>query len=188
MADFSNTRINMALFQQLEKIASQTKRLMPLATGDQRRRSERVLLLALALEPVENWKGEPSSSFAAASGTGDQGRKPWESISVSPERGAEFKEENLATPHTAAQPVAAGVSDDEELDVSPQALCRCGDCKPFGSLTSKPNACSWGVPNATKERKALRQRCALFTHPNGYQPLLDCAEEDSRVDTATNEP
>ena len=72
--------------------------------------------LALALEPVENWKGEPCIKLRCGVWHREtKAGKPWESISVSPERGAEFKEEDLATPHTAAQPVAAGVADDEEL-------------------------------------------------------------------------
>ena len=45
--------------------------------------------------------------------------KPYESISVSPEKGAEFKEDDLATPHTAAAkpPLVATtvVADDEEI-------------------------------------------------------------------------
>ena len=61
----------------------------------------------------------------------------------------------------------------------PQALCRCGDCKLFGSLVSQPNACSWGVPECNKGADSTHaDRCPLFTYPNGYQPLLDCAEED----------
>ena len=59
-----------------------------------------------------------------------------------------------------------------------QAQCRCGDCKLFGSLASQPNACSWGVPESKGADSTFARQCALFTYPNGYQPLLDCAEED----------
>ena len=60
----------------------------------------------------------------------------------------------------------------------PQASCRCGDCKLFGSLISQPNACSWGVPESKGADSTFARECALFTHENGFQPLLDCPEED----------
>ena len=60
----------------------------------------------------------------------------------------------------------------------PQAQCRCSDCKLFGSLASQPNACSWGVPESKGADSLFARQCALFTYPNGYQPLLDCPEED----------
>ena len=60
----------------------------------------------------------------------------------------------------------------------PQAQCRCGDCKLFGSLVSQPNACSWGIPECKGAESAFAQECALFCHENGFQPLLDCPEED----------
>ena len=60
----------------------------------------------------------------------------------------------------------------------PQAQCRCSDCKLFGSLASQPNACSWGVPESKGADSTFARQCALFTYPNGYQPLLDCPEED----------
>jgi hypothetical protein len=117
MADFSNTRINMALFQQLEQDRKSDK--SPQATGSIEisvADLNEFFSLALALEPVDNWKGEPVIKLRCGVWHREtKNGKPWESISVSPERGAEFKEEDLATPHTAAQPVAAGVADDEEL-------------------------------------------------------------------------
>ena len=117
MADYSNTRINMALFQQLEQDRKSDK--APNATGYLEisvADLNEFFSLALALEPVENWKGEPCIKLRCAVWHREtKAGKPWESISVSPDRAAEYKEEDLATPHTAAQPVAAGVADDEEL-------------------------------------------------------------------------
>lgn len=55
---------------------------------------------------------------------------------------------------------------------------RCGDCKLFGTLASKPNACGWQIPECTGAKGTFASECPLFTYPNGYQPLLDCAEED----------
>ena len=60
----------------------------------------------------------------------------------------------------------------------PQALCRCGDCKLFGSITTKPDACGWNIPECTGKSGTFAEKCPLFTYANGYQPLLDCAEED----------
>ena len=119
MADFSNTRINMALFQQLEQDRKSDK--APNATGYLEisvADLNEFFSLALALEPVENWKGEPCIKLRCGVWHREtKAGKPWESISVSPERGAEFKEEDLATPHTAAAPLVAAtvVADDEEL-------------------------------------------------------------------------
>ena len=117
MADFSQTKIRMSLFQQAEDKRSSDK--SPHATG-----SLEILVsdlaeffsLALALKPVDNWKGEPCIKLRCAVWHRDtKDGRPWESITVSPERAAEFKEEDLATPHTAApQLVAATVVDDDE--------------------------------------------------------------------------
>lgn len=60
----------------------------------------------------------------------------------------------------------------------PQASCRCGDCKLFGSLATQPDACGWGIPECRGEQSTFAKECSLFTYPNGYQPLLDCPEED----------
>ncbi len=117
MADYSNTRINMALFQQLEEDRKSDK--APNATGSLEisvADLNEFFALALALEPVENWKGEPCIKLRCGVWHQEtKAGKPWESISVSPERGAEFKEDDLATPHTAAKPLAAVAADDEEL-------------------------------------------------------------------------
>ena len=64
------------------------------------------------------------------------------------------------------------------MDNPPQAQCRCGDCKLFGSITTKPDACGWEIPECKGAQSTFAQRCSLFTYPNGYQPLLDCLEED----------
>ena len=60
----------------------------------------------------------------------------------------------------------------------PQALCRCGDCKLFGSLATKPDACGWSIPECRGADSTFARECSLFCYSNGYQPLLDCPEED----------
>ncbi len=107
----------MALFQQKEE--KRVSERAPHATGSLEisvADLHEFFSLALALEPVDNWEGVPVIKLRCAAWHREtKGLKPFESISISPEKGAEFKEEDLATPHTAAQPVAAGVADDEEL-------------------------------------------------------------------------
>ena len=119
MADYSNTRINCKLFQKLEKERSSDK--APNATGfieipvaD----LNEFFSLALALEPVDNWKNEKVIKLRVAAWHRDtQNGKPYESLSISPERGAEFKEEELTEPYTKQAPLVAAtvVADDEEL-------------------------------------------------------------------------
>ena len=117
MADYSNTRINLSLYQKLESERSSDR--APHATGNLEIKVEDLnefFSLALALKPVENYKGDQVIKLRCAAWHREtRANKPYESLSISPEKGAEFKEEDLATPHTAAQPVAAGVADDEEL-------------------------------------------------------------------------
>ena len=119
MADFSNTRINMSLFQQKEEERKSDR--SPHATGSLEitvADLNEFFSLALALEPVDNWKGEPCIKLRCGVWHKDtKTGKPYESISVSPERAAEFKEEDLITPHTAKAPLVAAtvVADDEEL-------------------------------------------------------------------------
>ena len=120
MADYSNTRINCKLFQKLEEERTSDK--APNATGFVEisvADLNEFFSLALALEPVDNWKGEKVIKLRCAAWhreTNKQG-KPFESISISPEKGAEFKEEDLATPHTAQPPLVAAspVGEDEIL-------------------------------------------------------------------------
>ena len=118
MADFSNTRLSMALFQQLESDRKSDK--APHATGSLEisvADLNEFFSLALALEPVDNWKGEPCIKLRCAVWHREtKNGKPWESISVSPDRAAEYKETDLSTPHTAAQPVAAGVQENDVFD------------------------------------------------------------------------
>ena len=114
MADYSNAKINMALFQKTEEERSSDR--APHATGNLEIKVEDLnefFSLALALKPVENYNGDQVIKLRCAvwHRNTNAAKKPWESISVSPERGAEFKEEDLATPHTAA----TVVDDDEEL-------------------------------------------------------------------------
>ena len=69
MADFSNTRINMSLFQQLEEDRKSDKApatgALEISVAD----LSEFFSLALALKPVDNWKASPASSSAAPSGT-----------------------------------------------------------------------------------------------------------------------
>ena len=117
MADYSNARINCKLFQKLEEERSSDK--APNATGfieipvaD----LNEFFSLALALEPVDNWQNEKVIKLRCAAWHRDtKNGKPFESLSISPERGAEFKEEDLTAPHTAAAPLAAATSVDEVL-------------------------------------------------------------------------
>ena len=71
----------------------------------------------------------------------------------------------------------------------PQALSRCGDCKLFGTLATKPQACGWGIPECSGPQGTFAEKCPLFTYQNGYMPLLDCADEDlpewTRVEQTT---
>ena len=117
MADFSNARIKMSLFQKLETERSSDR--APHASGNLEIKVEELnefFSLALALKPVENYKGEMVIQLRCAAWHQEtRNGKPYESITVNPAKGAEFKEDDLATPHTAAQPVAAGVADDEVL-------------------------------------------------------------------------
>ena len=117
MADYSNARIKMSIFQKLAE--ERTSDRSPHATGNLEIKVDDLnefFSLALALKPVENYKGEQVIKLGCAVWHSEtKNGKPYESIFVNPQQGAEFKEEDLATPHTAAQPVAAGVADDEEL-------------------------------------------------------------------------
>jgi len=121
MADYSNARINVKLFQKLEEERSSDR--APNATGFLEisvADLHEFFSLAMSLEPVDNWQNEKVIKLRCGvwhreTKTG----KPYESISVSPEKGAEFKEDDLATPHTAAAkpPLVATtvVADDEEI-------------------------------------------------------------------------
>ena len=120
MADFSNTRLNLALFQQLESERKSDK--SPHATGSLEISVDDLnefFSLALALQPVDNWDNTKKviKLRCAVWHRETKNGKAWESISVSPERSAEFKEEDLATPHTKQAPLVAAtvVADDEEL-------------------------------------------------------------------------
>lgn len=59
-----------------------------------------------------------------------------------------------------------------------RAKLRCGDCKLFGSLLSKPNCCGWQLPECKGANSEFADLCPLFTFPDGSQPLLDCEEKD----------
>ena len=119
MADFSNTRLNVKLFQKLEEERTSDK--APHATGFLEisvADLNEFFSLALALKPVDNWQNEQVIKMRCAAWHREtKTGKPYESISISPEKGAEFKEEDLATPHTKQAPLVAAtvVADDEEL-------------------------------------------------------------------------
>ena len=110
----------MSLFQQLEKDRKSDK--SPHATGSLEisvADLNEFFSLAMALEPVDNWKGEPVVKLRCGVWHREtKNGKPWESIAVSPERAAEFKEENISAPHTSEKPplvAATVVADDEEI-------------------------------------------------------------------------
>ena len=120
MADFSDTRLNMALFQQLEQDRKSDR--APHATGSLEISVDDLnefFSLALALKPEDNWDRTKKviKLRCAVWHRETKAGKPWESISVSPDRAAQYKEEDLATPHTKAAPLVAAtvVGDDEEL-------------------------------------------------------------------------
>ena len=118
MADYTTARLNMALFQQKEEKRVSEK--APHATGSLEisvADLNEFFSLVLALEPVENRKGEPCIKLKCAVWHRDmKDGRPWESISVTPDRDALWKEDGeIIPPHTATQPVAAGVADDEEI-------------------------------------------------------------------------
>ena len=118
MAD-SKTRINIKLFQfENEKRKSDQS---PHATGFLEipvNDLNEFFSLAMALEPVDNWRGEQVIKLrCAAWHKEDKNNKPFESISVTPEKGAEWKEEDPMTPHTAKPPLVAAVVVDPDEEV-----------------------------------------------------------------------
>ena len=54
----------------------------------------------------------------------------------------------------------------------------CGDCKLFDHSKGAAGQCSWKVPECTGPSGTHAKWCPLYTDQNGYQPLLDCTEED----------
>lgn len=120
MPVYSNARFNMALFQQKEADRKSDK--SPHATGSLEidvNDIEEFFGLIRALEPVDNWDQTRKVVKLRCGVWHRETRagKPWESIAVSPERGADFKEEALTQPHTKEVPLAAVtvVGDDEEI-------------------------------------------------------------------------
>lgn len=93
MADFSNARINLTLFQQKETDRKSEK--SPHATGALEiavTDLNEFFSLAMALEPVENWKGERVIKLRCAAWDKEtKDGRPFQSCSVSPDRAAEFK-------------------------------------------------------------------------------------------------
>ena len=101
MADYSNARINVSLFQQRAEDRKSEK--SPHATGYLEIAVEDLnefFSLAMALEPVENWKNEKVIKLRAAAWqkTTKDGRK-FDSVSVSPDRAAEFKPDTETVTH-----------------------------------------------------------------------------------------
>ena len=101
MADYSNARINVSLFQQRAEDRKSEK--SPHATGYMEIAVEDLnefFSLAVALEPVENWKNQKVIKLRTAAWhkvTRD-GRK-FDSVSVSPDRAAEFKPDDETITH-----------------------------------------------------------------------------------------
>lgn len=54
----------------------------------------------------------------------------------------------------------------------------CGECKLFDITKGTNGKCSWGIPECSGPTARHARYCPLFTDQNGYQPLLDCPEED----------
>ena len=54
----------------------------------------------------------------------------------------------------------------------------CGDCKLFDHSKGAAGQCSWKVPECSGPTATHAKWCPLYTDHNGYQPLLDCADED----------
>ena len=54
----------------------------------------------------------------------------------------------------------------------------CGECKLFDTTNGPSGSCSWGIPECKDQWSDHAQWCPLFTDQTGYQPLLECAEED----------
>ena len=121
MADYSNARIYMSLFQQLEKDRQSDRSCH--ATGSLEISVDDLnefFSLAMALKPEDNWNGT-KKVIKLRCGVWHRvtkNGKPWESITVSPERAAVFKEEDISAPYTSDKPplvTATVVADDEEI-------------------------------------------------------------------------
>ena len=54
----------------------------------------------------------------------------------------------------------------------------CGECKLFDTTKGPNGLCSWGIPECSGPNATHAKWCPLFTDHTGYQPLLDCPEED----------
>ena len=108
MADFSNARINLTLFQQKEEDRKSDK--SPHATGALEisvADLHEFFTLALALEPVENWKGDQVVKLRCAAWDKEtRDGRPFQSCSISPDRAAEFKPD---------QPFTVGACEPKEL-------------------------------------------------------------------------
>jgi len=119
MADFSDARIKMALFQKTAE--ERTSDRSPHASGNLEisvADLNEFFSLAMALKPVDNYKGDPVIRLSCAVWHSEtRAGKPFESIWASPQKGSEFKQEDLATPHTKETPLVAAtvVADDEEI-------------------------------------------------------------------------
>lgn len=54
----------------------------------------------------------------------------------------------------------------------------CGECKLFDFAKGPAGLCSWLVPECKGPTSVHAKYCPLYTEPNGYQPLLDCDEDE----------
>ena len=54
----------------------------------------------------------------------------------------------------------------------------CGECKLFDTTKGRNGLCSWGIPECKDQWSEHAKWCPLFTDENGFQPLLDCSEEE----------
>ena len=60
----------------------------------------------------------------------------------------------------------------------PAATRVCGDCKLFDVTKGSGGACSWGLPECKSAKSDHAEMCPLFTDYSGYQPLLECSDEE----------
>ena len=116
---YSKAQINMSLFKKPNE--ERTSDRAPHATGYLEisvADLNEFFSLAMALEPVDNWKGEPCIKLSASAWHKDtRAGKPYESLAISPQKAAEFKEQDAMPPHTAHPPLAAAVVVDPNEEV-----------------------------------------------------------------------
>ena len=121
MADYSNAKINVTLFQQNE--TERTSDRSPHARGSLEIAVEDLnefFSVAMALEPVDNWQGKKVIKLkCAAWNKTTRAGVPFQSMAINPDRAAEFKsDEPFTTGACEVKPPLVAttvVADDEEI-------------------------------------------------------------------------